>query len=263
MSDWIVHLGGGLAAATLLMAALWLAQLRTRNAGIVDVGWALGIGAMTAAFAALAPGDPLRRLLIAGITGVWSLRLGLHLAHRVASEPEDGRYQALREWAGPRAQPVLLAFFLLQATWVVLFAMPPFVAARNAQPLGWTDAVACLVFAISIAGETHADRQLSAFRRDPANRGRVCRTGWWRYSRHPNYFFEWLHWFAYPLLAFGAGPVAMVTLLGPVAMLYLLLRVTGVPPTEARALRSRGSAYRAYQATTSAFFPWPPREEAG
>ncbi len=190
------------------------------------------------------------------------MRLGIHLARRVTREPEDGRYRNLREWAGNRQQGILLFFFLLQATWVVLFALPQYVAMHNTRPLQLLDLAAIAIFLLSIIGEAIADRQLARFRSDPANRGEVCRVGLWRYSRHPNYFFEWLHWFAYPVLAIGAGPIAWITLLGPVFMLVFLLKITGVPPTELRALQSRGDQYREYQRTTSVFFPWFPKETA-
>lgn len=262
MSDWLLHLGTGLGAAMVLMFVLWLAQRRTHNAGIVDVGWAFGIGVLVCVLAFVTPGDALRRAIMAAITLVWSLRLGVYLAHRVMTEPEDGRYHNLREWAGVRQEPVLLAFYLLQATWVVLFAVPQYVAMHNARPFGKFDVAAIAVFALSVVGESVADRQLARFRSDPANRGEVCQAGLWRYSRHPNYFFEWLHWFAYPLLAIGLGPTAWVALLGPALMLVFLLKITGIPPTEQRALQSRGERYREYQRRTSAFFPWPPKETA-
>lgn len=260
MTPWLLHLGSGLLGAAILMTALWLVQRRTHNAGIVDVGWTFGIGALTVGLALVAVGEPWRRALVAGMTLIWSLRLGLHLVHRVGSEPEDGRYQNLREWAGPRQQIVLLVFFLLQATWVVLFALPQYAAMHNPHPLGAFDVAALAVFLLAWGGEAIADRQLAAFRRNSANRGRVCRVGLWRYSRHPNYFFEWLHWFAYPLAAIGAGSIASLAWLGPVLMLVFLLTITGVPQTERRALQSRGAQYREYQRTTSAFFPWFPKE---
>lgn len=261
MNDWPVHLGWGLVGASILMFILWLVQRRTKNAGIVDVGWTFGIGALVCVLAVMVTGSPWRRLLVAGMTGLWAFRLGTYLAGRVASESEDGRYTNLREWAGPRQQPVLLFFFMLQASWVVLFSIPQYLAIRNMRPLQWIDAVGVIVFVVSIVGSSIADRQLARFRGESSNRGQVCKVGLWKYSRHPNYFFEWLHWFAYPILAIGSGSLAWVAWFGPLVMLVFLLKVTGIPPTEKRALQSRGDQYREYQRTTSAFFPWFPMEQ--
>jgi len=241
------------------MAILWSVQRRTGNAGIVDIAWTLGVGVMAALFATSADGDSKRRVLIACIAGVWSIRLTLHLLLRTLGEPEDGRYQELRRRWGERTQPYLFIFFQIQASWAVLFALPMWIAARNPRPLGWLDAAAVTVWLVSLAGEAVADRQLSRFRTREGTSGQVCRDGLWRYSRHPNYFFEWIHWWAYVLLAVGA-PLGWLALGGPLVMLYFLLKVTGIPPTEARALISRGDAYRDYQRTTSAFFPWPPEK---
>jgi steroid 5-alpha reductase family enzyme len=111
---------------------------------------------------------------------------------------------------------------------------------------------------VSVWGEHVADRQLARFRADPVNRGKTCRAGLWRYSRHPNYFFEWLHWFTYVALAVGATAV-WYSLSGPVLMYVFLRWISGVPYTEAQALRTRGDDYRDYQRHTSMFFPLPPK----
>lgn len=249
------------ALAAALMALLWWIQRRRGSAGIVDVAWALATGAIGAAFAIAVDGDPTRRLVVATLSAAWGLRLGIHLWARVAREAEDGRYRQLRRDWGAAADRNLFAFFQVQALWAVLFALPMLAASANGRPWGRWDALGVAIWAIGLAGETVADRQLATFRADPANRGRVCRAGLWRYSRHPNYFFEWLHWWGYVALAIGSpwwwGPIAVA-----VAMGYFITRVTGIPPTEAQALRSRGDAYRHYQRTTSAFVPWPPREDA-
>jgi steroid 5-alpha reductase family enzyme len=164
----------------------------------------------------------------------------------------------MREERGEGFPRFLLFFYLMQAAWAVLFALPMLLAARNPEPFGLADRLAIAIWMLSVAGEAVADRQLAAFRRDPANRGQVCRAGLWAWSRHPNYFFEWIHWWSYVLLGFG-GPAGALTLLGPLVMLAFLTRVTGIPPTEARLLESRGEAYREYQRTVNAFFPGPPR----
>lgn len=252
----------GLALMVAAMSALWAIQLRTKNAGTVDVAWSAGIGVLALLFAALAEGHAPRRWLVGGLTAVWSLRLAYYLFRRVSGEPEDGRYQALRASSGPRANRFFFWFFQFQALLVVLFALPPLLAMSvPVGPIRVWDFVGVAICAIAIGGETIADRQLAAWRRNPANRGRTCRSGLWRYSRHPNYFFEWLHWWAYPAFAAGAW-AGVAALLGPALMLLFLFKVTGIPPTEARALASRGDDYREYQRTTSMFFPWFPKEVA-
>ncbi len=250
-----------LLAAVALMSALWLLQRATGNAGWVDVGWAGGIGAAVIALAFASEGLPARRTLVAGLCGVWSLRLTLHIWRRVRRETEDGRYAALKAAFPRHTQLMLLGFYNLQALLVVLFAIPAWIAMNHpSSALRVWDLLALAIAVVAIAGETVADRQLARFRRDPANRGRTCRDGLWRYSRHPNYFFEWLHWWCYCAITVGVSAF-WLTLIGPALMLYLLLNVTGVPPTEAQALRTRGDDYRRYQQTTSAFFPWFPRKE--
>jgi steroid 5-alpha reductase family enzyme len=232
-------------AAAVAMTCGWLWQKRSVNAGVVDVLWSAGMAASAVFYAAVLPGSGLSRLLVALFGGLWGARLAIHLARRVFSEQEDGRYAHLRRlWNGNQRN--FLLFFLAQALFVVLFSLPFWIAAHNP--------------ASAVVGEGIADRQLAAHRRDPANRGKTCRSGLWRYSRHPNYFFEWLHWFAYVFLSIGlgAGWVAL-SLIGPALMLAFLYRVTGIPYTEAQALRSRGQDYADYQRTTSPFIPLPPK----
>lgn len=247
----------GWAVMAIVMLALWQRQRSTRNAGIVDVAWAFGTAAMIPWLAYVADGDPWRRLLVAILGAAWGLRLGFHLARRVSGEKEDGRYRHMREAFGKRAQPIFLGFFQIQAVWTLLFAIAPWAASSSQRGLGLWDALGVAIWVTAITGETLADRQLAAFRANAANRGKVCNVGFWRYSRHPNYFFEWLHWFAY--VAIGVGSAHWWVTLAGVVMTYLFLtRLTGIPYTESQALRSRGEAYRRYQETTNAFIPGPP-----
>lgn len=257
MSPWWLLFGGWLVMAV-VMVLVWLLQRWSGDAGIVDVMWSAGVGALGVVYAALSSGDPWRRLLIGLMAGIWGLRLALYLLQRVRRLPEDGRYTTMRQDWGEHAQRNLFIFFQVQAFWSVLFAVPMLIAAANSAPPGWLDGLGLVIWIISVAGETIADRQLGRFRLDPDNRGKVCRRGLWYYSRHPNYFFEWLHWWAYVCLGLLA-PWGWLTLGGPLVMLYFLFKVTGIPPTEAQAVRTRGEAYRDYQRTTSVFFPWPPR----
>ena len=247
------------ALAILMMTGGWLWQRRHRNAGIVDVLWACGLGLSALLCAALGTGARQPRLLLAVCGGLWGLRLTLHLWQRVRGQPEDGRYQALRErWHEDQRR--WFAMFQFQAALVALFSVPfAIVAANPATRPVWL-AAGALIFGLSLAGESLADAQLARFRATAENRGRTCRVGLWRYSRHPNYFFEWLQWFSYAALAVGA-PHGWAALAGPLVMLAFLVFVSGIPFTEAQALRTRGEDYRDYQRRTSMLFPWPPRRE--
>jgi steroid 5-alpha reductase family enzyme len=244
-------------AAAAVMSACWGLYRRFRNAGIVDVGWAVSLVAAAVLCLALTPSP--RTVVLGTMITLWGVRLALHLVRdRVIGRPEDGRYVALRHAWGPAAERRFFWFFQAQAVLVVVLAAPLVATAVVPhQPIGWLEIVAVALWLCAVAGETLADRQLATFKSRPETRGRTCREGLWRYSRHPNYFFEWLVWVAYALFAV-ASPGGYWAFVAPAVMLFLLFRVTGIPATEAHALRSRGADYREYQATTSAFLPWWP-----
>lgn len=252
-----------LLAAMTGMAALYWLQRRRGDAGVVDVGWAGGIGLVAVAIAYSGDGWEPRRLLLGLMGAAWAFRLTAYLVidRLVRAGEEDGRYQMLRDQWGAKAQRYFFYLFQAQALLVVLFGLP-FVAVAAKAHVGWTawDVAGLLVWMVAVVGEWIADRQLAAFRSQAANRGRTCDRGLWRYSRHPNYFFEWIHWWAYAVMAVGSA-IGWLAWVGPVLMLFLLYRVTGIPYTEKRALVSRGEDYRRYQRTTSAFIPWFPRRE--
>ena len=245
------------ALSALMMTLGWGWQRRRRNAGIVDVLWAAGLAGSALMCAALGAGAHAPRLLLGACGALWGVRLARHLWQRVRGEPEDGRYQALRgRWH--QDQLKWFGMFQFQAALIALFSVPFVIVCGNpATRPAWLVAGAAL-WCLSVAGESRADSELARFRADGANRGRTCRAGLWRYSRHPNYFFEWLHWFSYAALAVGA-PHAWLALTGPLFMFLFLRFVSGIPFTEAQALRTRGDDYRDYQRRTSMLFPWPPR----
>ena len=253
--------GWGWLATAVAMALLWARQRRTRNATSVDAAWALALGLLAIAYAVFAEGEPARRALVGVVAGAWAFRLAAYLYFaRVRRETEeDGRYRAMRAHWGARAQTWFFVFYQGQAFLAALFSGFFLLAMSRPGPLDLLDLGGALVGLGAIGGELLADRQLARWRADPAHRGRTCRSGLWRYSRHPNYFFEWVHWWAYVLIAWGA-PWWWATLLGPGLMLLFLYRITGIPYTERQALKSRGEDYRTYQRTTSAFFPWFPKE---
>ena len=242
------------------MLILWLIHLPMRNAAIVDAGWAGGLALLGAIYAATGRGYPVRSLLIAAMAALWGLRLALFLLFtRVIGHPEEGRYlQLRREWGGNLPLKFLL-FFQFQALLCILLSVPFLLAALNREPrLSVFEYAGAALWLVAWIGEVLADLQLQRFKSNPANRGATCRVGLWRYSRHPNYFFEWLIWVAFALFAISS-PYGYLALFAPALMLFFLFRVTGIPATEAQALRSRGDDYRQYQRATSAFVPWFPR----
>ena len=262
MSNLLLPLAAGVVAMMVVMLLAWLYQRRGGNAGIVDVAWVFGVGVLTTlALTFAVDGLPARRWLAGSVLAIWSLRLGTHLVSRL-SGPEDDRYRRLQAGWGEWASLRMLLFYQSQALAWPLFALPLLLAGNSPAPLGFWDLLGCMLGYGALFCEWHSDRQLARFRADRAHRGQVCNVGWWRYSRHPNYFFEWLHWCSFVLFAIHA-PWGWLSLLAPLAMWYFLCFVTGIPPAEAQALASRGDAYREYQKRTSPFVPWPVRRTSG
>jgi steroid 5-alpha reductase family enzyme len=244
---------------SIAMLAGWLLQLRTRNAGIVDAIWSACMGAAAVFYAWVGSGGLVSRVAVAMLGGIWGFRLCLHILSRVLNEAEDGRYRYLREfWHDDQRK--FFGFFQAQALLTALFSLPFYAVAENPRDsLSIWCVCGLSIWLVSVAGESIADAQLSHFRKNPQNHGKTCRAGLWRYSRHPNYFFEWLHWFTYVFLSIGAPfPAWPLSLLGPTLMLASLCWISGIPFTEAQALRSRGDDYRDYQRTTSMLIPWFP-----
>jgi cyclopropane-fatty-acyl-phospholipid synthase len=244
----------------LAMSLAWRWQQKRENAGIVDVVWAFGMMLAGPWYALNGSGAAYLRLCLGVLVLCWFLRLGMYLAKRVFNEQEDGRYRAMRLAMKQHASVGFLIFFLLQAGFVWLLSLPFWAVAQNMQPQLPAVVIAFVIVLFALWGESTSDNQLNTFRLNPANKALVCRVGWWRYSRHPNYFFEWLHWLAYPLLGWG-GEYQVWLWLAPATMFCFLYFVTGIPFTEQQALRSRGEDYRKYQQTTPMFFPWFPKSD--
>jgi len=257
MSIWVMLVVGWV-FMVVVMSLMWLIQKRSGDSGIVDVAWGLGVAVLAVFFCyQIEQGLVSRRVLIAVLALGWAFRLSGYVLIRVLNMPEDGRYLSLKKDWGENSQKNMFRFYQFQAFGSVLFAVPMLVAAWNPAEIGIWDIAAMIVWIVAIGGESLADFHLHRFRTNPANKGKVCKTGLWSWSRHPNYFFEWLHWWTYVLLAVAA-PFGWINILFPMAMLYFILFKTGIPPTERQAVQSRGQAYLDYQKTTNAFFPWPP-----
>jgi len=242
------------------MALWWLVERTQRNASLADVGWCVGLVVVVAGYAWSATGESERKILLAVMASVYGLRLGGYiLFNRVIGKTEDQRYQRLRlVWRLEKPLEMFL-YFQLQAAAVVLFSLPFLAVMQNPRPpFSLWELAGVIVWLAGITGESLADRQLARFRAKSWNHDRVCRDGLCLFSRHPNYFFEWVHWWAYVVMAIGS-PGLVVTWIGPLVMGVSLTKITGIPWAEEQALRTRGDDYHRYQATTNAFIPWWPK----
>ena len=256
----LLLLGGFLMVA---MAGAWTIARQPGKSGWTDAVWSFAI-AVAGVLAALAPIDGApnaRQALVAALVACWGIRLGTHIAARTANGGDDPRYAELRREWGAAFPRRLFQFLQVQALAGLLLVISVLLAARNpASRLVWSDGLGAGLLLGSIVGEGLADSQLTRFRRNRAHHGRVCDTGLWRLSRHPNYFFEWLGWVAYAVIAIGPDGSfgwGWLALSGPAFMYLLLVHVSGIPPLEAHMLRSRGDLFCKYQTRVRAFWPIP------
>ncbi|MBJ7258287.1 MAG: DUF1295 domain-containing protein [Chthoniobacterales bacterium] len=250
-----------LAIPVVMMAGVWVLSRLLDNAGIVDIFWSYGFIPVVAAGAVAGGGDLTRNFLLVLMVTIWAARLGTYLLIRVAKHhpEEDGRYAALRSQFPRHTWAMFFGFFEVQAILITLLSVPFVLVFINGAPgPSVFEYAGAALWLVGMLGESAADAQLNRFRADPSNQGKTCRAGLWNYSRHPNYFCEWLIWVAYFIFALGS-PGGWIALYAPLLMYFFLTRVTGIKATEEHALRSRGEGYRQYQQTTNAFFPWWPR----
>ena len=249
----------GLAAALSLLALVWLASLNRRDASIVDIFWGPGFVLVASVYLVLSDGWAPRQALVLVLVSLWGLRLGAHILWRSRGKTEDYRYRAMRERHGARFWWVsLFTVFLFQGLLVGLISAPLLQAVDAGLPARWTsfDLAAVVLFAVGFLFEAVGDLQLARFRSNPANHGKVLRTGLWRYTRHPNYFGDAVVWWSFFVLALGTSG-SLWTIYSPVVMTFLLLKVSGVGLLERKLSRTR-SEYADYIAATNAFVPWFP-----
>ena len=250
---------------SVLMLLFWLIVTYNKRAGLVDVGWSFSIVLNVMLLAIFVDTAPFNVRLFIGIAScAWFLRLTWHLLRRYWFETEeDRRYANMRKAMGRFQHLGFLAFFIFQAGLVILFSYPMF-SLINTPEIQWSSATnlfimfAAMIMLIAFVGESIADHQLYKFKQNPEHHGQTMDQGLWKYSRHPNYFFEWLHWFAYPILGLAAG--LYILWIYPLLMWIFLYYITGIPFSEQQALRHRGQNYRDYQKRTSMFIPWQPKE---
>ncbi|HEX3934299.1 MAG TPA: DUF1295 domain-containing protein, partial [Puia sp.] len=251
-------IGVCLLACCAIMVGIWLWAKPIQNAGIVEIFWAFNFAVIALIIYALAPGWLPRKSLLCTLVLIAALRFAMHPGIRVIghSEDEEGRYRQLRKEWGPDANQKFFWFFQAQALSNVLLAIPFFLVCANTRHT-WSrfEFAGTALWIIAFLGESLADYQLSVFKKDPGNRSNVCDVGLWGYSRHPNYFFEWLQWMAWFIFALGS-PYGWLAVISPVIILWLLLKVTGIPAAEQHSLRSKGEPYKIYQRQVSVFIPW-------
>lgn len=247
-----------LGAVSAALTLLFLFSKLIKNAGIVDVFWAASFGVISLVFAAASPGLLERKVALLIAVLPWSLRMTIHLLVRFLKEHphEDKRYASLREQWGQRADLMMYLVFLFQGVLITILSAPFLLVAANTNSgIGAAEILGVSICLTGTVGEAIADEQLRKFKDNSDNKGKVCSYGLWNYSRHPNYFFEFIVWVGFYVLA-ASSPFGLFTIYCPLLMLYLLTQMTGIKISEEQSLKSRGEAYRNYQQTTSAFFPW-------
>lgn len=253
------------ALVMLAVLALWCISIPLRDVSIIDMAFASILLAVTLATYALAEGYEGRKRLVCALVAIWAVRMTVHLVRRNWGHGEDPRYSKLRGWVDSDRAFVWLSLrqvFLLQGVVLWLVSLPVQIAQVYTVPaaLGWPAMAGVSLWALGIVFETVADRQLTRFRADSANRGTVLRTGLWRYSRHPNYFGELCVWWGLFLIACD-NPVGLLTVVGPIGYTYLIVNVTGQRTLDRKLARER-PGYKAYMETTSAMIPMPPRRRS-
>ncbi|MEY4482585.1 MAG: hypothetical protein RL693_37, partial [Verrucomicrobiota bacterium] len=244
MNAFLPLLGIGAITAFVLFALTWLLSRKWDNYSFVDITWSYSLALLVPLYAWIIQGYPLRSAVTVAIAAAWSLRLGTYLLIRIKKHHphEDVRYQVLRlKWSANPGSRFFL-FFQAQAILIVLLSIPFLLALLNPSPhFTLLEYAGMAVWFIGITGESVADAQMQGFKSDPANKGKVCDAGLWRYSRHPNYFFESVIWWGVWLYACGS-PWGWITVYAPLLILHFLVRVTGIPLTEKCAVESKGDA---------------------
>jgi steroid 5-alpha reductase family enzyme len=251
---WLSALPVLLVAATLT----WLLSLPLRNVAIVDSLWSLLLFAAGVVYALGADPRAPRLAFVLWLAALWAARLSIYITARSIGKGEDARYQAIRARNEPHFQwKSLYLVFWLQALLAWIISLPLLGAFASNQPVGWLDYAGILLWTTGMLFEAGGDWQLARFKRNPANAGAVMNRGFWRYTRHPNYFGEFCVWWGFFLIALSAG--AWWSAPGALLISFLLLRVSGVTLLE-KDIGNRRPQYADYVLKTNAFFPGPPRK---
>ncbi|MBC7713717.1 MAG: DUF1295 domain-containing protein [Rhizobacter sp.] len=262
--DWLTLFGIGLAVTTVVMFISWMFAVKINNFGIVDAVWSFCFFLQAIIFFMLTDGFETRKIILLLMIGVWSSRLGFFLSRRIYQHhpEEDTRYQHLRAGYKENVKGNFLLFYFYQALSVSILTLPFIFVFQNSEVrINTWEIVGIVYWLIAVFGEATADHQMSEFKKlskQNSKMGKTCNIGLWKYSRHPNYFFESNIWWGF--FIFMIGSHVFWGVYSAVIILLLLLKVTGVPPSEEQSLKTRGDEYREYQRKTSMFVPWFPKK---
>ena len=253
----------GLVTSCIMFLLTWTQCIKFKNGALADLTWSFGFAVLAIVYCAINEGLLLRKVLLMVPVILWSARLGIYIARRTLAhlDKEDTRYRHLREKAKGNKDLYFLWIFMCQAVLQAVVSLPFIIIAMDKlESIRVNEYAALILFSIAFIGEYFADKQLEDFKKEsPKGSKEVCKVGLWRYSRHPNYFFEWLIWCSWALMA-CASPFGIWALSSPAIMLVMLLVFSGVKISEEVSLKSRGDAYRQYQKETSPFIPWFPKK---
>jgi steroid 5-alpha reductase family enzyme len=257
MDPLFILMGTSLMIVLAWMLLLWSIYFFVGQVRVIEWGWGIGFIIVALVCFVFGEGYVWRRLLLLTIISIWALRLTIYLAGRYIPGQDDPRYlKLLEEFKYGSSSFKALTLFIIQGVIVVVLSLPFYLMSQDRVPFFTTTEIfGLLIWGAGVVGETIADRQLSDFKKNTLHQDMVCEEGLWNYSRHPNYFFDWIVWIGFSAIAFSA-PLGWLGVLSPILMIILLFKLFGIPQTEAQALEKQGEAYRHYQATTSIFFPW-------
>ena len=259
MDFWSIYLSG-FGLVMVMMTILWIVSIFIKNVSIVDIFWGLGFVMLAWFYFFQTDGFLTRKIILLTLVTIWGLRLSIYIGWRNWGEGEDYRYQEFRKTHGKKYWWYsFFQTFLLQGVLLTLVSAPLLgaqISAQNAS-LGFLDFLAIIVWVIGFAFEAGGDFQMARFKGNPDNKGKVLNTGFWRYTRHPNYFGDSAQWWAYGLFSIAAGSNWPV--LGSILMTFLIIKISGVALLE-KSLKDKKPEYREYIEKTSAFLPWFPKQ---
>ncbi len=260
MIDWIAFLYSG-AALLGVAVVFWLVSLLRNDVSIVDSLWSLMFLLAAGVYAGLGDTNGPRTFVVLVLVAIWALRLSAYISWRNHGQPEDYRYREIRSNNQPGFRyKSLYIVFILQALLAWIISLPLAAAISGPAQIGVLDYAGIALWVVGVVFEALGDLQLSRFRKDPANKGKVLDTGLWRYTRHPNYFGNFTLWWGFYLIALSAG--GWWSIVSPLLMSFLLLKVSGVALLE-KDISARRPEYQRYIRRTNAFFPASPRQDTG